>query len=225
MSALDDLATSWTRAADGAAGHTYREALEDAGREAEAEAVYRALIAAGYLVGYTDLAWLLRTRGELEEAERVLAEYLSIDAEPDEVTALWSGMLGHWRWDRLRDVEAEELLRKGMEVLPEARADLARLLVATGRCEEAESTLRVGVANSEVESFLPLGNLLSDGGRVAEAEDLYRQGFALGDAHSAYNLSRDLDRAGRTAEAEEWLRRAAGAGDATARSWLEQSSE
>lgn len=115
------------------------------------------------------------------------------------------------------------MLRDGADHFESARADLAHLLVATGRSNEAEEALKMGVRLGEVQSFLPLANLLDETGRPDEAERLYRLGFALGDAHSAYNLFSQLLEQGRDKEAQEWLWRAAEGGDEKAIAWLAET--
>lgn len=213
---LAQLQTEWLDKRDGASGDAYGTALEAEGWTSKAEAVYRELIESGYLVGYYDLAWLEHGRGKKKRARKLLRTYLAIDDEPDEQTDLVAGVLGHWVWDSKEDPSVEELLRSGMIVYPDARADLAHLLVATDRVEEAEAVLRDGIELREEGSFIVLGNLLRDSGRTAEAEDMYRQGYALGDAFSAYNLCVLLLSEGRPDEALAWLRRAADGGDAKA---------
>jgi tetratricopeptide (TPR) repeat protein len=210
---LDDSRARWLAQRDGATGHEYGGLLEQAGRLEEAASVYRELIESDYLVGYFDLAWLEHGRGRSNEADALLVRYLELDDQPDEQTAIVSGVLGHWRWDLGEGADVEALLRAGASAYPSARTDLGHLLQATDRVAEAEALYRDGVEAAEVESFLPLANLLVESGRLEEAEQLYRYGFALGDAHSAFNLHLLLDDSGRPEEAQEWLRLAAEGGD------------
>ena len=209
---LDALREKWLSQPDGKSGHAYGQALEELGLVADAAAVYEEMME-GFLLGFEDLAWLERGRGNIDRACELLERYLELDEEPDEETLHIRGVLGHWRWHFQMQVDAEQLLRDGADYYVSARADLAGLLKATGRIDEAERVLRRGVDLGEVESFLPLGNLLRDTDRSEEAEKLYRLGFALGDAHSAYNLHSQLHEQGRDDEAQEWLWLAAEGGD------------
>ena len=47
-------------------------------------------------------------------------------------------MLGHWLWRDANDPDAEDLLLRGADAYPSARADLAHLYRTTGRAAEAE---------------------------------------------------------------------------------------
>ena len=221
MGDIDALRMAWEQSPDGENGHEYGEALEDEGRVEEAAAIYRALIASEFLIGYADLAWLEHERGNHRLAEELLESYLEADDDPDESTATISGLLGHWRWNAGDRFDAEPLLRAGAEFYPEARSDLAALLRASDREDEAETVLRAGVIAGEVDSHLPLGNLLWESERVEEAEEIYLRGYTLGDAFSAYNLSLLLTELGRDEEASIWMRKAAEGGDEKAISSLE----
>ena len=225
MTDLGDLERAWSEGRDGEAGHEYGMALERSGRIAQAAEVYQALIDDGYLIGYYDLAWLEHDRGDLQRAQSLLEEYLSPLNPGDENSDLAAGVLGHWRWDQDRRVDAEPLLRRGANEYPSARADLAHLLIATDRADEAEQVLRVGVELGDVGSHLPLANLLESRGDVGEAIDLLERGYALGDAHSAYNLYVLLRERDAEVEARVWLWRAAEGGDEVAIGWLVESSE
>lgn len=213
---IAELRAEWLTQRDGATGDLYGAALEAAERSSEARVVYRELIKSGYLVGYLDLAWLENARGKHKQARKLLRKYLALDDEVDEQTDLVAGILGVWIWDHKEDPRAEGLLRRGITAYPDARADLALLLRATGRTDEAETVLREGVDADDIGSFIVLGNLLSETDRADEAESFYRRGYALGDAFCAYNLCILLLEDGRIDEAHEWLRRAADGGDAKA---------
>ncbi|TXK20059.1 DUF385 domain-containing protein [Homoserinibacter sp. GY 40078] len=209
---LDELRERWLRVRDGESGMHYGRGLEAAGDAAAAEAVYEELIATDYLVGYYELAWLRFRNEEVEAALDLLRACLRLDESPDDFTSSIAGQLGHWMWDATADPDAEDLLRRGLEH-PDARADLAHLLMATNRAGEAEQVLREGVTLGDKGSFIVLGNLLARSDREAEAEEMYRRGYAAGDAFSAYNLSLLLDDQGRGDEADAWLIRAANGGD------------
>lgn len=217
---LAHLEAEWVRALDGETGDAFGRALIAHGDLDRAAEVYTQLIANDYLIGFYALAWLEKDRGENARAEELLAAYLDADTAPDEFADHVAGVLGHWRWHASNHTDAEPLLRRGADHCPAARADLAHLLKATGKVDEAEAVLRAGVAVREVVSFLPLANLLDESGRTDEAESLFREGYALGDAYSAYNLSLILDRDDRPEEAAEWLWKAAQGGDESAIRWL-----
>jgi tetratricopeptide (TPR) repeat protein len=219
---VEQLREAWHGARDGETGHALGEALEAEGRGAEARAVYQEMVDQGFLVGFYDLAWLAHAEGDFAQARELLRRYLAADDEPDEQSALVSGILGHWTWDDSGDPSVEPLLRTGAESYPEARVDLASLLRRTGREAEAEAILRAGAERDEVDCFIVLGNLLWESGRSAEAEDAYRQGYSLGDTFSAYNLHLLLAELERHEEAREWLELAARGGDQKAIAWLAQ---
>jgi tetratricopeptide (TPR) repeat protein len=219
---LQHLRDTWLAVCDGEAGHEYGSALESAGRVDDAREIHEELIEAGYLIGYWDLAWLEHAAGNTERARDLLCGYLEGDDEPDEDTALISGVLGHWIWDETHDPDAEALLEVGATVYPSARADLAHLYRATKREDLAEALLREGVAGNELESFIVLGNLLDETGRAADAEAMYVRGFEAGDGYCAYNLSLLLRREGRDTEAHAWLLRGVESGDEKAKAYYEE---
>jgi tetratricopeptide (TPR) repeat protein len=207
---------------DGEAGHEYGSALESAGLVDDAREVYQELIEAGYLIGYWDLAWLEHAAHNTEKARELLRGYLEADDDPDEDTALISGVLGHWMWDETQAPDAEALLEVGATACPSARADLAHLYRATKRDELAEVVLREGVARDELESFIVLANLLDETGRTTDAEAMYARGLEAGDGYCAYNLSLLLRREGRDSEADAWGLRGVESGDEKAKAYYEE---
>jgi tetratricopeptide (TPR) repeat protein len=219
---VEQLRDAWHAARDGETGHALGEALEAEGRGAEARSIYQEMIDQGFLVGFYDLAWLAHAEGDFAQARDLLRRYLASDDDPDEQSALVSGILGHWTWDDSGDPSAEPLLRAGAESYPEARVDLASLLRQAGREVEAEAILRAGVERDEVDCLIVLGNLFWESGRFAEAEDAYRRGYSLGDTFSAYNLHLLLTELNRHDEARDWLELAARGGDQKAIAWLSQ---
>jgi len=105
-----------------------------------------------------------------------------------------------------------------------ARADLAQLLLDTGRRAEARAELERGAKLGQRECWLPLGNLFAGddlgevpvaGGAVdlAAAEDAYRAGIAAGDTHCHHNLGVLLLQRGDADAAAEEFRAGAAAGD------------
>ncbi|MFZ4894703.1 hypothetical protein ACL9RL_09655 [Plantibacter sp. Mn2098] len=210
---LAELQRKWIETDDGETAQEYGLALEAVGRIDDAAAVHGRAVELGYLSGNFNLAWIERERGNVARAIELLEDYLASDDDPDEFTLHVTGVLGHWRWYLNNDVEAEPLLRRGLDHWEDARADLASLLKATGRLTEAIAVLRSGVALAEVGSFIPLANIVEEAGDLEEAESLLRRGFALGDAFSAYNLYVLLKELDRVEEAQEWLWLAAAGGD------------
>lgn len=213
---LDALRRRWSEHEDLDAAWELADALESAGRIDEARAVCQEVLDADYLVGYLGLAWIERHLDDMEAAEALLERYFAglAPGDADSAEALMvEGVLGHWRWHVSGRVDAEPLLRRGQAEYPSARADLASLLVATGREAEAREQLRSWVEAGDQGCCLPLGNLHQEAGEFAEAERLYLLGFERGDAFSARNLALMIDDLGREDEALEWMRRAADGGD------------
>lgn len=176
---------------------------------------------AGRPQGLVNLATLLREQGRQEEAEAALATAAGAGYPPAAARA------ASWRWARTRDPALEGPLREGAAVDGDARADLADLLVSTGRGREALDQLELGAGQGQVACWLPLGNLLGEGGpgvAVDEtaAERAYRAGIAAGDSHCHHNLAMLLLDRGDVAEADDHLLAAAAAGDDLAqRVWRE----
>jgi len=177
---------------------------------------------AGDPEGFLRLAQLLHEQGEQGSAEAAAQRA----AETGHLPAV--GLLASWRWERTRDVALEPALREGSAVSGSARADLAQLLIETGRRDEARAELERGAKLGQRECWLPLGNLhagddLPDpadapdgepaGVDLAAAEDAYRAGIAAGDTHCHHNLGVLLLQRGDATAAEEEFRAGADAGD------------
>jgi hypothetical protein len=157
------------------------------------------------------LAFMLREQGERAAAK----EQARRAAATGDLTAV--GVAACWEWDETLDPALEPALRAGADHYPSARAALAQLLVSTSRVEEARQVLEQGVALSEVESMLPLGNLyadLLDDEHAAEAT--YRSGIAAGDNNCHHNLGILLYDRGDLGGAAEQFELGADAGDALA---------
>lgn len=212
-SAITRLRDSWTSSGDGEAGYNLAEALERRGELDDARAIYEQLCDAGFTAGFYGLAWLERTRGNINAADALMSHTLNLLWDDEDDGDLCAGILGVWRWQLQGRLDAEALLRRGANSFPEARASLGLLLKARGRLREAEMVLREGVDRDELWSFLPLANMCESSGRVDEAEALYERGYLNGDAHSAYNLSVIVRGQGRESEAQFWLELAALGGD------------
>jgi tetratricopeptide (TPR) repeat protein len=182
--------------------------LEKLGDLAGAMAAYRGAAEAGDTEGALQLAFLLREQGEREQALAVAEELAATgDAEADAVAACW-------RWCATLDPALEARLRTGAAHFPAARADLAALLLQTGRAEEARSVLERGAKLGEQVAWLPLGNLYRE--QLADeeaAEEAYRAGISAGDAYCHHNLGVLLAERGDLAGAAEEFERGAAAGD------------
>jgi tetratricopeptide (TPR) repeat protein len=196
--------------------------LEQQGDLAGAGRAFRAAWeTGGQPEGCVDLALLLREQGLREDAEAALVPAAEHGHPPA------AALLTCWRWERTRDPALEGALRAAAVVSGDARADLADLLLATGRRRQARDQLELGAKLGQHECWLPLGNLLHDdagtgGGEVdpaeeAAAEDAYRAGIAAGDTHCHHNLAVLLLQRGDVRGAEEHLLAGTAAGDDLAR--------
>ncbi len=201
--------------------------LDSLGDLAGAMEAYRAAgQAGGQPEGHVQLAHLLHQQGEPQRAQAALAPALQRGYLPAVALA------ARWRWENTResaDPVLEQQLRAGAGVDGSARADLAELLIATGRREQAREQLQLGAKLGQRECWLPLGNLLAgddlsaepgqeqevDGAEVdkAGAEEAYRAGIAAGDEWCHHNLALLLLQRGDVRAAEEHLLAGAAAGD------------
>jgi tetratricopeptide (TPR) repeat protein len=210
---------AWLSVHDGMTGTRYAEALRAAGELDAAVEVCREVADLGYYAGYYEWAWLEHDRGDVRRAIALMEEAAELlGDEPDRLYPI--GVAGHWRWDHFNEVEAEPMLRAGLDAFPTACADLAALLSTTGRRAEGVRVLADGVKAGHVECMLPLANILSEDGEKDAAEELYRRAFERGDAYSAWNLAVLLWETGRGEEAEEWVWKAAEGGDDLAIAYL-----
>lgn len=216
---LEPFRDAWQQVHDGVTGARYAEALQAAGQLDAAIAVCREVADLGYLTGYYEWAWLEHARGDVPRAIALMEEVAALqEDDPDRLYPL--GVAGHWRWEHGNETTAEPLLRAGMDAYPEARADLAHLLMATGRREEGVQILADGVRAGQVACMLPLANILGEDGEHGAAEALYRRAFELGDAYSAWNLAVLLWQTDRGDEAQQWVWKAAQGGDELAIAYL-----
>jgi len=185
--------------------------LADLGDLAGAMNAFRAAFHAGDTEGALQLAFSLREQGDRDAAKAAAQQ----SAAAGNATA--AAVLACWEWNETLDPALEPALRAGADLYPSARADLADLLAATGRVDEARAVLERGAKLGEVECWLPLGNfyvdLLDD---VAAAEAAYRSGIAAGDTYCHHNLGLLLARSGARELAEEQFRLGVAAGDALA---------
>ncbi|MEX5718645.1 tetratricopeptide repeat protein [Geodermatophilus maliterrae] len=193
--------------------------LEQLGDLAGAMAAYRGA-AAGDTEGGLQLAFLLREQGEREEALDVARQLAAAgDDEADAVAACWE-------WCATLDPALEPRLRTGAAHFAAARADLAALLLQTGRPEEARSVLERGAKLGEQVAWLPLGNLYREElGDDEAAEEAYRAGIAAGDVFCHHNLGVLLAERGDLTGAAEEFQRGADAGDQLAAAALQLLQE
>lgn len=216
---LARLRDEWLDTRDAITGARYAEALRSLGDVEGAIAVCHEVADLGYVAGYLDLAWLEHGRGDVDRAIAVMEEVAGlVDEDTEQRYAI--GVAAHWRWERTGDAAVEPQLRAGMEDYPEARVDLAHLLLATGRREEGVRVLADGVREGHVVCMLPLANLLSEDGEKPAAEALYRRAYEAGDSYAAWNLAVLLWESDRGHEAEQWVWKAAEGGDDLAIGYL-----
>jgi tetratricopeptide (TPR) repeat protein len=182
--------------------------LEDLGDLAGAMRAYRGAADAGDLEGGLQLAFLLREQGERHAAMDVAMEIAAMgDQEAAAVVACW-------RWCATLNPALEPELRAGADYFPAARADLAHLLRATGRSDEARFQLEKGAKRGEAVAWLPLGNFYADEmGDDEAAEEAYRGGIAAGETYCHHNLAVLLAERGDFDGAVEQFRLGAAAGD------------
>jgi tetratricopeptide (TPR) repeat protein len=180
----------------------------DAGRSREAEASFRAVLAADpmSLAAHEGLVWTYLKQGDLEKAGREADERLTL-APQDE----------RWREKRIEVIhqvpgrrdEAISAARALVDARPgrlESRLLLARLLPWTnGRFAEAVAEYRkaVALAPQDVEVRRELAQTLLWEGKYGEAAAEYGGAVALapGDRALRRGLGRALSSAGRTGEA------------------------
>jgi tetratricopeptide (TPR) repeat protein len=195
-------------------------ALEQLGDLAGAMAAYRGAADAGDTEGGLQLAFLLREQGEREEALRVAQE---LAATGDEEAA---AVAACWEWCATLDPSLEPRLRAGAAHFAAARADLAALLLTTGRAAEARAVLERGAKLGEQVAWLPLGNLYREElGDDEAAEEAYRAGIGAGDVFCHHNLGVLLADRGDLAGAAEEFGRGAAAGDQLAAAALQLLQE
>ncbi|SHF71385.1 Tetratricopeptide repeat-containing protein [Geodermatophilus nigrescens] len=194
--------------------------LEQLGDLAGAMAAYRGAAAAGDTEGGLQLAFLLREQGEREQALEVARGLAAAgDDEADAVAACWE-------WCATLDPALEDRLRAGAAHFAAARADLAALLLQTGRAAEARSVLERGAKLGEQVAWLPLGNLYREQlGDDEAAEEAYRAGIQAGDSYCHHNLGVLLADRGDIAGAAEEFERGAAAGDQLAAAALKLLQE
>lgn len=151
---LDAFRAAWVRQQDLLTGRRYIEALEADGDPATALEVCAEMTELGFPSGRVDAAWIVKDQGDVESAVALMTAALS-DQE-DEHRPLLHGVIGHWRWHYLNDQGAEEQLRAGMLAYGTARADLAHLLIATGRDNDRLPAEWVAWADSDIHGWLGL---------------------------------------------------------------------
>lgn len=131
------------------------DVLEALGDQPGAAHAFGAAGEVGQPEGHLHLAQLLHEQGEHEQAQVAVAAAVACGFLPA------VAQQACWRWHSTGDLAAEPGLRAGAAVSGSARADLAELLVATGRRSEALAQLELGAKLGQRECWLPLGNLLA----------------------------------------------------------------
>ncbi|MFH9009035.1 tetratricopeptide repeat protein, partial [Streptomyces afghaniensis] len=185
--------------------------LDEAGRDQEAEEMYRRAADAGNTDAANNLGILLDEAGRDQEAEEMYRRATNAG----DTDAAYN--LGNLLAKAGRNPEAEEMYRRTADAgHTKAAFNLGNLLAEAGRDQEAEEMYRRAIDAGNTDAANNLGNLLDEAGRDEEAEEMYRRAADTGHTNAAYNLGLLLAEAGRDQEAEEMYRRAADAGDTDA---------
>ncbi len=211
----------WTQAVEvepdcGFCNSNLGQALEAAGREAEAERVLRHAITVRPRIetAHYMLAGLLRKRGELDAA---VGHYrAALEIQPDYVEAM--GDLATSLYVMGEADEAVRLYRKVIELAPRRAAayrNLAGVLAQRGEWAEAEAMGRraTELAPGNAEGYYNYGGVLYGQGKLGEAERAYRRALEINPAYveAVLNLAVLLRQSGRADEAAEVLRAGIGA--------------
>lgn len=214
-----------TNAAPDNSGLAQALSLHRAGRAAEAEAAYRALLAAdpGKSDGWYLLAILLNENRRIEEAAAAIGEAAArAPHEPLVRFTQGSIALACGRFDE--SVAAFEAALDGNPQFAEAATNLGLALARAGRLADAEAahrralTIRPGYALAAYN----LGQLLHRNGRAPEAIGCYRAALASepGNLPAQLNLATALRQSGDTQAAETEYRRAIALAPASGEGWL-----
>ncbi len=199
--------------------------LHQAGRHAEAEAAYRAMIAqdpgrvqARYLV-----AVLLHETGRAEEAAVEIAE--TVARAPSESLYLFTqGTIAMGRAEDELAIAAFEAALALNTQFVEAATNLALVLARRGRTKEAEAMHRHATALNPqyVTAQYNLGQFLHRRGDAKAAIAAYRAALKSAPAHlpAQINLATALRQAGDTEAAETEYRRAIALAPANGEGWL-----
>ena len=178
----------------------------DAGRLADAEALYREVLAldADHPDALHRLGVLEHLSGRNDAAAELITRAIAVDGQ----TAAFHANLGWVLQAAGRSREAEMALRRALMLDPTAalaRSNLAVVLQAQGRLREAEAHLRAALALDPqlADAHSNLGRVLHAGGRIEESVASYRRAIALGPGAADYhsNLGASLRALGRVDEA------------------------
>jgi tetratricopeptide (TPR) repeat protein len=193
--------------------------LQAAGRIAEAEAAYRAVLAAepGQIEALDLLAQLCRARGDLAEALTLYAAVMKADRGSAEAASNHAVVLNELR----RPAEALASLDRALILKPDAVPALynrGNALFGLDRFEEAVRNYDRALAREpgHVDAWYNRGNALRELRRHDEALDSYRRALALAPHRADIHVNEALTllRMGRLREgfsAYEWRRRGAAA--------------
>ncbi|HYD66563.1 tetratricopeptide repeat protein [Azospirillum sp.] len=187
--------------------------LHGAGRAAEAEALYRRLLAVApdHVNALNNLGIALRQLGRLEEAIAVYRRVIGLKpdfADPHYNTGVALQKLGRMEAAAQAYARAAEL-RPGYA---QALSNLGIVLAALGRIERAVEFYREAIRAKpdHWEAYINMGGALDRLGRLAEAEAALRQALALNPRSPELlgNLGNVLKSRGQLAEAEAACRQA-----------------
>lgn len=184
-----------------------------AGQLAEAEAIYRQVLAAdpGHFDALHLLGLIALAVGQPEQAVQLISKALA--RNPSNPTAHFN--LGNAFLGMKHFGDAEASYKNALKFKPdyaEAYGNLGNLFVAQKRLAEAEACCKkvVKLKPELAEAHNNLGNVLRDMGRMKEAESSFRKALAISPNHAEIhnNLGIALKEQGRHAEAEQRYRKA-----------------
>ena len=214
-----------TNAAPDNSGLARALSLHRAGRAAEAEAAYRALLAADpdKSDGWYLLAILLNENRRIEEAAAAIDE-AATRAPKEPLVRFTQGSIA-LACGRIDDaIAAFETALACNPQFAEAATNLGLALARAGRIADAEAAHRRSLAIRPGYSlaYYNLGQLLHRNGRVPEAAACYRAALAAepGNLPAQFNLAAALRQNGETQAAEVEYRRAIALAPAHGEGWL-----
>lgn len=209
--ALRAFERAWREGDDDDSGWNMAILLHDIGCEYEYDRLILELHRNGYPAAAFELANQAYDAGRPHDAIRLIWPAAENRDYPfhKEISAF----LGRWLAE-LNLPGGEEWLNEALPH-PDARVDLAELLLREGRVREARALLHVGVDNDETGALLMAASIEEDEGNHGRAETLLRRAVDLGDSHAAFNLYLILTKLERS-DARQMLELAARRGDAKA---------
>jgi tetratricopeptide (TPR) repeat protein len=189
-------------------------ALERTGHLSEAAPYLEKLIVIWPTHAYRifQLGQVLTWRGDTVRGNELMRRALALEPDNPDFSANYADMI---RFDRARQPEAEQLLRRSLAAYPEhaqTRRVLARLLASQGKRDEALELLRPLMLRPETSAYdyVVLGQIEQATGQSEEAERAYRTALSLDPNHleAIARLAEMLSwQTGRKAEAVELFER------------------